>query len=106
MEKNQSIRNPKKVQLFEEKGSTSRYVDAEITESGDLLISAQDVGEVPEQMFGDSDYEWWVFVRAEDKDQVLLGLIEEIFGGRFHASDEFREWLKARGIPYQFDCYH
>jgi hypothetical protein len=106
MEKDSSARPRPRVQLFEERGPTSRFVCAEILESGDLVISAQDVGEAPEKWFGDSDYEWWVFVRAEDKDRVLLALIEEIFGGRFHASDEFREWLQRKEIPYQFDCYY
>lgn len=106
MEKDPSGRPPPRVQLFEERGLTSRFVDAEILQSGALVISGQDVGEAPEKWFGDSDYEWWVTVRAEDKDRVLLALIEEIFGGRFHASDEFREWLKTKGIPNQFDCYY
>ncbi|KQC03982.1 MAG: hypothetical protein APR53_04210 [Methanoculleus sp. SDB] len=105
MEIDQSGANLKKVKLFEERGPTSRFVYAEILDTGDLVISAQDVGEAPRTMYGDDDYEWWVYVRAKDKDWVLLGLIEAVFGGRFHASDEFREWLKATGIPYEFDCY-
>ena len=36
---------PRKVQLFEERGPTSRFVYAEILDTGDLVISAQDVGE-------------------------------------------------------------
>lgn len=105
MDSNQSKGNPTKVKLFEDRGSTSRFVYAEILDTGDLVISAQDVGEAPEWFFGDSDYEWWVYVKANDKDWVLLSLIERVFGGRFHASDEFREWLKEVGIPYKFDSY-
>jgi hypothetical protein len=97
---------PRKVKLFEERGLTSRFVYAEITDNGDLLISAQDVGELPEQMYGDSDYEWWVFIKAKDKDWVLLALMEAQFGGHFHASDEFRDWVKAIGIPYEFHNYY
>ncbi len=100
-----SKRDPRKVTLFEERGSTSRFVYAEITDSGDLLISAQDVGDTPELVFGDTDYEWWVHIKAKDKDRTLLALIEYVFGGNFHASDEFREWVKAVGIPYEFDSY-
>jgi hypothetical protein len=97
--------NPRKVKLFEERGPTSRFVYAEITDAGDLLISAQDVGDTPEEVFGDRDYEWWVYIMAKDKDWVLLALIEAVFGGRFHASDEFREWVKSVGIPYKSDSY-
>lgn len=38
-------------------------------------------------------------VRSEDKDSVMLALIEKLFGGRFSAVDEFREFLKEKGIP-------
>ena len=51
-------REAKEVQLFQERGDTSRFVDAEIKEDGDLVVSGQDVGEAPLQWWGDSDYEF------------------------------------------------
>jgi len=45
----------KRVQLLEERGETSRFVDAEIVENGDLVVSAQDVGKAPLEWWGDSD---------------------------------------------------
>ena len=41
MKNDQFGSNPKKIRPVRDEGPTSRYVDAEITESGDLLISAQ-----------------------------------------------------------------
>jgi hypothetical protein len=93
------------VQLYEYRGSTSTFIDAEINESWDLVISGQDVGEAPRVMWGDSDYEWWVVVKAEHKDKVLLALIEQVFGGTDRSADEFRAWLTEKGIPSEFGNY-
>ena len=90
----------KKVQLLEERGSTSRFIDVRIEDNGDLVMEGQDVGDAPKKWFGDEDYEFWVTVKAEDKDIVILALIERLFGGRFGAVDEFREFLKEKGIPF------
>ena len=95
----------KKVQLFEEKGEISRYIDAEIRRNGDLVLSGQDVGRLPKEFWGDSDYEWWVSVSADEKDDVLLALLETLYGGDGSAIEEFRKLLDAHGIPSQFDSY-
>ena len=91
---------PKEVQLLEERGPTSRFVFARIEENGNLIVEGQDVGKAPQECFGDSDYEFWVTVAAADKDRVMLALIEKLFAGRFSAVDEFRAFLKERGIPF------
>jgi hypothetical protein len=90
----------KKIKLFEDRGPTSRFIDAEVDESGKLIVSGQDVGEAPRKWFDDDDYEFIVTVKAEDKDRVTLALIEKVFGGRFSAVDEFREFLEEKGIPF------
>lgn len=93
------------ISLFEERGETSRFVHAEITDKGDLVLSAEDVGKAPLEHWGDEDYEFWTYVRKEHKDQVLMALIEAQYGGHFHAVDEFRDFLRARGIPCEFDSW-
>jgi hypothetical protein len=115
----------KAVQLFEERGETSRFVDAEIKENGDLVVSAQDVGKAPLEWWGDSDYEFWVTVASKDKQRVfhaligrtrksrdslptelededtaLLTLLEQYYSGHFHAVDEFRDFLQSQDIPF------
>jgi hypothetical protein len=42
-----------KVKLVEIEGATSRYIDAEITDEGDLLLSGQDFGEAPLKVWGE-----------------------------------------------------
>ena len=98
------------------------YVSAE---SGDLVFEAQDVGELPRELFGDSDYEWWIRVAAADKprvlaalraerpeladegenDAALLAAIEAVFGGRPDAVDAARHWLAEQSIDSEFSSW-
>jgi hypothetical protein len=91
---------PDKIQLFEEHGPTSRFIHVRIEDNGNLVIEGQDVGEAPTKWFGDDDYEFWVTVKAADKDRLILALIQNQFGGRFSAVDDFREFLREKGIPF------
>jgi hypothetical protein len=95
------------------------------SESGDLVFEAQDVGALPLEIFGDSDYEWWVTVAASDKpavlaalraehgelaiegegDAPLLALLEAVFGGRRDAVDAVRRWLDEKPIAYSFSSW-
>jgi hypothetical protein len=43
------------VGLFEQRGETSPFVHAEITESGELVMLAQDIGDTPREWRGDDD---------------------------------------------------
>src|SRR5210317_266149 len=71
----------KKVQLFSQSGSTSIHIDARIDKAGDLLLSGQDIGDAPEEIFGDLDYEYWLTVPASEKDRLLPALIEKHYAG-------------------------
>jgi len=93
---------PLKVQLVEERGVTSRLVHAEVMENGKLVMSGQDVGKAPREQWGGDDYEFVVSVLPEQKDRVLLALLEQAFGGHFSAVDEFCAFLESRDIPFEF----
>ena len=69
------------VKLVRIGGDTSIYIDVCINEKGDLLFSGQDIGDAPEEIFGDSDYEYWLTVPASEKDRLLLALIEKHYAG-------------------------
>lgn len=94
-----------KVILVQVKGPTSIYIEVEITEEGDLLFSGQDIGETPQEFFGDSDYEYWLRVKAEHKDELLLALIEKFYSGNTRVISQLREYLNTRGIASEFDSY-
>jgi hypothetical protein len=93
------------VELVNQSGSTSIHIDARIEESGDLLLSGQDIGEAPEQIFGKDDYEYWLTVPAAEKDRVLLALIEKIYRGNPSVISELKEFLESRKIPCEFHTY-
>jgi hypothetical protein len=93
------------VSLVEVKGPTSITIDVGITGEGDLLFSGQDIGEAPKEVFGDSDYEYWLLVKAADKDRLVLALLEKFYAGNTRLISELRDFMASKGIPYQFDSY-
>ncbi|MDD5510356.1 MAG: hypothetical protein PHI12_06085 [Dehalococcoidales bacterium] len=112
-----------------EKGTTI-HIEATIDYSGNLIISGQDVGELPRKVWGDDDYEYWLVVKPKYQEEVLkalsehcdqigicitslplnkgdavLELLKQIYGGNICAFDEFRDLLKAKHIRAKFDSY-
>jgi hypothetical protein len=53
--------------------------------------------------FGKDDYEYSATVRPESKDQFLLSLLKARFGGDPLAFFHFEDFLKASGIPCEYD---
>lgn len=93
------------VMLVKEKGPTSIYIDVRITGEGDLLFSGQDLGEAPKKVFGDSDYEYWLRIAGDQKDRVLMALIEKLYRGNASVISEMQELLDSKGIPNEFSSY-
>jgi hypothetical protein len=94
-----------KVKLVEIESSTSRYVDAEITDKGDLLISGHDTGEAPRKIWQEDNYEYWLTVRAADKDRVLLALLEKLYAGKPSVVSKLKHYLESKDIPCEFFSY-
>lgn len=81
-----------------------RFRSLEVNSGGDLVFEQTDLGARTAQVApngGDSDYEYWITVKAKDVNQVLLELIRE----KFEWQDEFEEWLKSKKIKYNFFSY-
>ena len=93
------------VKLVESRGATSVFIEAEISETGDFVISGQDIGEAPMEHYGESDYEYSVTVRAQHKDALLTLLIEKLFKGDGMAVSRLRAMLEEKGIPCEFFCF-
>jgi len=74
-------RREKKVSLVASRGETSVFIDAEIDEQENLVISGQDIGKAPKEWFGHDDYEYWLVVAASEKDRVLSLLLGQAAGG-------------------------
>jgi hypothetical protein len=95
----------KKRILVDEKGVTTVFIEVEITSEGDLLFTGQDIGKLPAELFGDSDYEYWLRIKEEYKDQVLLALLEHLYSGSTGLISAFREVLESKGIPCEFSSF-
>ena len=93
------------LRILEYRGTTSVYVDAEIDKNGNLLISGQDVGEAPLKHFGDSDYEYWILVPKDQKDLLLLTLLQTLYSDDMKLITNLTELMKKHGIHYEFDSY-
>ena len=94
-----------RIRLFERQGETSIFIDVEIDKEGDLVLSGQDLGKVPEEYWGDSDYEYAIVVNQDQMNNLLLSLIKEKFGGNAQAFSNFREYLIKESIPYEFGSW-
>jgi hypothetical protein len=94
-----------KVKLVDTKGATPISIGAEIIDEGDLLISDQDIGQAPCEMFGDSDYDYFLRIRSPNKDQVLLDLIEKLYGGNRSLVSQLKQYLASKNIPCEFYSY-
>lgn len=71
---------------------------AKIDDDGKLVLYGYDYGTTVEKVWGDTDYEFWVFIDKELKDDVLLHLIAD----KFNAESDFMDWLKSKNLPFKF----
>lgn len=78
-----------------------RTLAVKIAEDGSLVLEGVDAGQDVERMFGDWDYEYWLTVRPEDRDTVLLHLIQS----QFSSAHVFRAWLAERGVESEFQSF-
>jgi hypothetical protein len=90
------------IKLVSQGGSTSIHIDVRINENGDLLFSGQDIGDAPEEIFGDSDYEYRLTVPASEKDRLLLALIEEPYASDALVVSTLREFMESKQIQCEF----
>lgn len=75
--------------------SVSVSLDAHIDDDGSLNLEGQDIGDSVEKYWGDSDYEYFLYVRKEDKEKIPLLLLKE----RFASMSEFVKWLDEKDLP-------
>jgi len=93
------------IKLVRRGGSTSIYIDMSIDENGNLLFSGQDIGSAPDEIFGDSDYEYWLTVPASEKDRLLLALLEKHYAGDALVVSTLRELMESKEIPCSFHSF-
>lgn len=81
-----------------------RFRSLEFNNQGELTYEQTDLGKRTAQLApngGDSDYEYWVTLSAEDAQKATLELIK----ATFESQGEFKDWLDTKGIKYSFESY-
>jgi len=86
-------------------GKNSRSVRLSIEESGAVMLDAQDLGPRVEQLFDDSDYEFWVRVSGDGLARLAFELLKDKYNGRTDAVDDLRRYCAARGIAHDFETW-
>jgi hypothetical protein len=90
------------VVLVEQSGETSVRITASVLANGDLQLAGQDTGKAPSEIFGDSDYEYWLTVPAAHKNALLLALLEASHKGDPRVVSKLKALLESRRIPFEF----
>ena len=91
----------------------SRYLQARITETGDLRIEGQDLGRDVEAVWGAGlrEYEWVITVRATHLPQLIAVLggmdgdnILSLLAAKCSEDDRYasKSFLEEKGIPIEF----
>jgi len=121
----------RKVALYESQGETSVFIYAEINREGELTLSEQDVGKTRDEYRDTPDYEYCIVISKEHKDRLRCALMERefwedipwrsmwktlfplfttVFEGLAISAEDFRHFLRSKGIPFEepgtIDAHH
>lgn len=94
------------ITIVDTKGETSVHIELRVApDTGALLLEGQDLGATPKQSFGESEYEYFLTVNADQKDRLLLELLAEKLHGDETARTTLAAWLDSHGIPYELGSW-
>ncbi len=93
------------IELARQQGTTSRHVRLYMRDDGGIMFEGQDLGPSVEEVFGDSDYEYWVHVPPSALQKLAFELLREKYTGQLNAVEAFRDWCKAHGVEHKFSNY-
>ena len=93
------------IELARRQGPEFRSVRVSLDNDGTITMDAQDMGPAVENVWGDSDYEFWVRTAPAAVPKLAFELLREKFAGRLDAVDALRDWCKTHGIEHVFDSY-
>ena len=82
-----------------------RSIYLTINESGDIKIDCQDMGEVVQKVWGDSDYEFWVDVPSSETRKLLFALLREKFIAKDKAVDDFKDFCLKNKIAHKWESW-
>jgi hypothetical protein len=92
-------------EIFRQELPAFRSIYLRVSPNGAVRIDAQDMGKTVEEIWGDSDYEFWVDVPEVEIQKLLFALLKEKYAGRPGAVDEFKDFCQANGIENKWDSW-
>ena len=93
-------------ELFrEDTAERFRSVRLNVLENGGLQIRTQDMGDLVEKFWGDSDYEFWTEIPAESLPKLAETLLREKHAGDPKATDSLREHCKEHSIDHTWQSW-
>ena len=92
-------------ELYRQKGDNFRSVRLSVNADRSVRLDAQDMGKPVQNVWGDSDYEFWVDVPARALRKLAFTLLREKYAGRSGAVDEFRAFCKRENIEHEWGSY-
>jgi hypothetical protein len=93
------------VEIARQEGTEFRSVRLTLEDDGAIKMDAQDMGPTVEEIWGDSDYEFWVHIAPAALPKLAFELLREKFAGQLGAVDALRDWCKAQGIEHEFGSW-
>ncbi len=93
------------IEIARQEGTEFRRVDLMLKDDGTIVLEGQDMGPTVEEVWGDTDYEYWVRVAPPSLPKLAFELLREKFAGRLDAVQAFRDWCLAHGVEHKFGNY-
>ncbi len=92
-------------ELYRQEGDSFRSIRLSVNPDESIRLDAQDMGKHVEEVWGDSDYEFWVDVSAAAIHKLVFALLREKYVGRERAVDEFRAFCEREKIEHVWDSW-
>jgi hypothetical protein len=91
-------------ELYRDEGRNFRSVRANIDDDK-FVIDTQDMGPVVEEVWGDSDYEFWTTVPREAWGDLLMAFAREFLAENPKATDKLKEICEKHGVEHTWESW-
>ena len=92
-------------EIFRQEGDNFRSICVTLEPDGALMLDAQDMGPLVQEVWGDSDYEFWCRIPPEAAGKLAFALLRKLYANREQAVDELRALCAAEGVPHENGSY-
>lgn len=92
-------------EIYRQEGANFRSIRVALEPDGTLMVDAQDMGPLVQEMWGDSDYEFWCRIPPEGAAKLAYILLRKLYANREQAVDELRKLCAAENVPHENGSY-